>query len=81
MELICIGLLVSLPSLFKIWVGLKETGAETDTGTETKAITEAEAGTGAMAVAIRRSILWIPCNLRARSIWVQRVTRRDNLPV
>ena len=69
LELICIGLRVSLQSWFKIWVGLEETGAEADTGTEKGAITEAEAGTGAMAVAFRRSILWIPCKLRTRSIW------------
>ena len=56
LELICIGLHVSLPSWFKSWGELKETGADADAGSETKGITEAEAGTGEVAVAVCRSI-------------------------
>ena len=56
LELICIGLHISLPSWFKSWGELKETGADADAGSETKCITEAEAGTEGVAVAVCRSI-------------------------
>ena len=56
LELICIGLHVSLPSWFRSWGGLKETGAKAD-ASETKGIAEAEANTGEVAVAVCRSVL------------------------